>query len=161
MVGVQGRSHLVWYGYSCNYIGHGYLHGNLVIVSGKVTCRYTCIRKSSPSFLPEDLILLQIITIDSGIATISKIFIQPPETLDTLNPRRTNTRNIPVIDLKGINSESHHPEIVVQIKKAANECGFFPSNQPLNPRNSVRRNDPSSQIIPRAIGGKQGILLFL
>ncbi|KAK8583902.1 hypothetical protein V6N13_109291 [Hibiscus sabdariffa] len=59
--------------------------------------------------------------IDSSNAAIPKIFIQPP----TLDPRRTDTSNILVIGLEGIRSESHCPEMVVQIKKAANKWAFF------------------------------------
>ncbi|XWS59430.1 hypothetical protein CRYUN_Cryun08bG0121100 [Craigia yunnanensis] len=62
--------------------------------------------------------------IDSGIASIPKIFIQPPETLSTLNPSQTNT-SIPVIDLENISSQAHRPKIVEQIKEAASEWGFF------------------------------------
>ncbi|XP_022745785.1 1-aminocyclopropane-1-carboxylate oxidase homolog 4-like [Durio zibethinus] len=62
--------------------------------------------------------------IDSGIASIPKIFIQPPETLSTLNPYQTNT-SIPVIDLENITSQAHRPKLVQQIKEAASEWGFF------------------------------------
>ncbi|KAL4354011.1 hypothetical protein GQ457_06G010290 [Hibiscus cannabinus] len=65
--------------------------------------------------------------IDSGIESIPRIFVQPPETLATLKPcqSQTNATDIPVIDLQNINSEPHRPKIVEQIKKAANEWGFF------------------------------------
>lgn len=66
--------------------------------------------------------------VDSGISSIPKIFIQPPETLSTLNSSsQTNTNNnsIPVIDLENIASQPHRPKIVAQIKEAANEWGFF------------------------------------
>ncbi|GMJ02899.1 hypothetical protein like AT1G06620 [Hibiscus trionum] len=63
--------------------------------------------------------------IDSGIDSIPRIFVQPPETLASLKPSQTKATNIPVIDLQNINSEPHRPKIVEQIKKAANEWGFF------------------------------------
>ncbi|KAE8661236.1 putative ubiquitin [Hibiscus syriacus] len=63
--------------------------------------------------------------IDSGIASIPKIFVQPPETLASLSPSQPNAGNIPVIDLENINSEAHRPTIVEEIRKAANEWGFF------------------------------------
>ncbi|OMO68394.1 Oxoglutarate/iron-dependent dioxygenase [Corchorus olitorius] len=64
---------------------------------------------------------------DSGITSIPKFFIQPPEILSTLNPpSQTNTsNNIPVIDLENINSQTHRPKVVEQIKEAAREWGFF------------------------------------
>ncbi|OMO67926.1 Oxoglutarate/iron-dependent dioxygenase [Corchorus capsularis] len=63
---------------------------------------------------------------DSGLASIPKIFIHPPEVLSTLKPpSQTNTANIPVIDLQNINSQTHRPEIVKKIKEAAKEWGFF------------------------------------
>ncbi|OMP12297.1 Oxoglutarate/iron-dependent dioxygenase [Corchorus olitorius] len=63
---------------------------------------------------------------DSGMASIPKFFIQPPEVLSTLKPLpQTNTGDIPVIDLENINSQTHRPEIVKQIKEAAKEWGFF------------------------------------
>ncbi|OMO82337.1 Oxoglutarate/iron-dependent dioxygenase [Corchorus capsularis] len=64
---------------------------------------------------------------DSGMASIPKFFIQPPEVLSTLKPPpQTNyTGDIPIIDLENINSQTHHPEIVKQIKEAAKEWGFF------------------------------------
>ncbi|OMO68399.1 hypothetical protein COLO4_29689 [Corchorus olitorius] len=63
---------------------------------------------------------------DSGVASIPKFFIQPPEVLSTLKPpSETNTANIPVIDLQNIKSQTHRPEIIKQIKEAAKEWGFF------------------------------------
>ncbi|XVE96392.1 hypothetical protein REPUB_Repub02eG0217600 [Reevesia pubescens] len=63
--------------------------------------------------------------IDSGITSIPRFFVQPPETLSTLNPSQITNTSIPVIDLENINSQSHRPKIVEQIRAAASEWGFF------------------------------------
>ncbi|XVE96393.1 hypothetical protein REPUB_Repub02eG0217700 [Reevesia pubescens] len=63
--------------------------------------------------------------IDAGIASIPKFFIQPPETLSTLNPSQITNTSTPVIDLENINLQSHRPKIIEQIRAAASEWGFF------------------------------------
>ncbi|XVF41805.1 hypothetical protein PTKIN_Ptkin01aG0310100 [Pterospermum kingtungense] len=63
--------------------------------------------------------------VDSGISSIPKIFIQPPETLSTLNPPSQTNTTIPVIDIENITSQAHRPKLVQQIQEAASEWGFF------------------------------------
>ncbi|GLT62699.1 hypothetical protein SLA2020_353160 [Shorea laevis] len=63
---------------------------------------------------------------DSGIATIPRFFVHPPETLSDLKPSSSKPcANIPVIDLSNKDSPTHRLEIVNQIKKAATTWGFF------------------------------------
>ncbi|KAK2988875.1 hypothetical protein RJ640_021815, partial [Escallonia rubra] len=62
---------------------------------------------------------------DSGITTIPRIFIHPPENLPA-SKSPSSYDGIPVIDLSGINDAVHgRPQIVQQVKEAAKEWGFF------------------------------------
>uniref|UniRef100_A0A2N9IPT6 Fe2OG dioxygenase domain-containing protein n=1 Tax=Fagus sylvatica TaxID=28930 RepID=A0A2N9IPT6_FAGSY len=61
---------------------------------------------------------------DSGITSIPRIFLQPPETLSDLQSSSTCT-NIPVINLSNINSNDHRLKIVEQVKEATKTWGFF------------------------------------
>ncbi|KAM7531563.1 hypothetical protein LguiB_034973 [Lonicera macranthoides] len=61
---------------------------------------------------------------DSGITTIPKFFIHPPETLSDLNSF-TTFASIPTIDLANVNSDHHRPLIVKRVKEAASAWGFF------------------------------------
>ncbi|KAA8516751.1 hypothetical protein F0562_017051 [Nyssa sinensis] len=61
---------------------------------------------------------------DSGIATIPKFFVHPPETLSDLKSSST-CAGIPVIDLSGLKSHLDRPKIVEQIREAARTWGFF------------------------------------
>ncbi|KAF3432122.1 hypothetical protein FNV43_RR26861 [Rhamnella rubrinervis] len=61
--------------------------------------------------------------VDSGLTTIPRFFIYPPETLSDLKPdshTRPESISIPIIDLSGSRSA-----IVDQISRAAREFGFF------------------------------------
>ncbi|GLT94729.1 hypothetical protein SLE2022_124570 [Rubroshorea leprosula] len=63
---------------------------------------------------------------DSGIATIPRFFVHPPETLSDLKPNTSKScANIPIINLSNKDSSTHRPEIVNQIKEAATTWGFF------------------------------------
>ncbi|XP_050226974.1 1-aminocyclopropane-1-carboxylate oxidase homolog 3-like [Mercurialis annua] len=61
---------------------------------------------------------------DSGITTIPKMFIHPPESLPDFNQMKTQT-NIPIIDLAYMNSKDHRARIISQVKEAATNWGFF------------------------------------
>ncbi|KAI8562996.1 hypothetical protein RHMOL_Rhmol03G0079600 [Rhododendron molle] len=61
---------------------------------------------------------------DSGITTIPKFFVHPPETLSGLKSSSTFT-GIPVIDLSNMESASNRAKIVEQIRDAAKTWGFF------------------------------------
>ncbi|KAA8516747.1 hypothetical protein F0562_017055 [Nyssa sinensis] len=61
---------------------------------------------------------------DSGIATIPKFFVHPPETLSDLKSSSA-CAGIPVIDLSGLKSQLDRPKIVEQIREAARTWGFF------------------------------------
>ncbi|KAA8516744.1 hypothetical protein F0562_017058 [Nyssa sinensis] len=61
---------------------------------------------------------------DSGITTIPKIFVHPPETLPEIRSSSTSA-SIPLIDLANVKSDLHRPKIVEQISDAARNWGFF------------------------------------
>ncbi|XP_059463301.1 1-aminocyclopropane-1-carboxylate oxidase homolog 4-like [Corylus avellana] len=61
---------------------------------------------------------------DSGITSIPRFFVHPPETLSDLKSSST-CASIPVIDLSGVNSAAHRRKIVEQVKEAAATWGFF------------------------------------
>lgn len=61
---------------------------------------------------------------DSGITSIPRFFVHPPETLSDLKSSSTYT-NIPVIDLSAVNSTADRHKIVEQVKEAATTWGFF------------------------------------
>ncbi|KAI3419546.1 Fe2OG dioxygenase domain-containing protein [Psidium guajava] len=63
---------------------------------------------------------------DSGITSIPKIFVHPPDTLSDLKPSlNAATLSIPVIDLSGLDSTDRRLSIIAQIKEAARNWGFF------------------------------------
>ncbi|XP_010245588.1 PREDICTED: 1-aminocyclopropane-1-carboxylate oxidase homolog 4-like [Nelumbo nucifera] len=62
--------------------------------------------------------------VDSGLSTIPRFFVHPPDRLSTLSPSSFLSVDIPVISLAGINS-SRRAEIVNEIRAAAGICGFF------------------------------------
>ncbi|KAL5545808.1 hypothetical protein UlMin_005495 [Ulmus minor] len=62
---------------------------------------------------------------DSGITSIPKIFIHPPETLSELKQSPDQSISIPLIDLSLINSPTHRPKLIDQVKSAAKTFGFF------------------------------------
>jgi isopenicillin N synthase-like dioxygenase len=61
---------------------------------------------------------------DSGITSIPRFFVHPPETLSDLKSFSTHT-NIPVIDLSAVNTTTQRRKIVEQVKEAATTWGFF------------------------------------
>lgn len=61
---------------------------------------------------------------DSGITSIPRFFVHPPETLSDLKTSSTCT-DIPLIDLSDFHSSSHLFKIVEQVKEAARTWGFF------------------------------------
>ncbi|XP_062166490.1 1-aminocyclopropane-1-carboxylate oxidase homolog 1-like [Alnus glutinosa] len=61
---------------------------------------------------------------DSGITSIPRFFVHPPETLSDLKSSSTCT-SIPVIDLSAANSTTRRRQIVEQVKEAATTWGFF------------------------------------
>ncbi|CAL5395256.1 unnamed protein product [Camellia sinensis] len=64
--------------------------------------------------------------VDAGIATVPKIFIQPPDNLNkTTNPNNIHF-NFPIIDLTGIDKDPiRRREVVDEIREAAENWGFF------------------------------------
>jgi hypothetical protein len=66
--------------------------------------------------------------VDSGITTIPRFFVHPPETLSDLKPgTRTGSgpEIIPAIDLSGLDSGNRRSVIVEEIRRAASTFGFF------------------------------------
>ncbi|XP_050232402.1 1-aminocyclopropane-1-carboxylate oxidase homolog 4-like [Mercurialis annua] len=66
--------------------------------------------------------------LDSGLTTIPRIFIHPPETLSGINPvnRKPGSDHvIPTIDLSGVHSGDRRSTIVEEISRASRELGFF------------------------------------
>ncbi|XP_028127286.1 1-aminocyclopropane-1-carboxylate oxidase homolog [Camellia sinensis] len=64
--------------------------------------------------------------VDAGIATVPKIFIQPPDNLNkTTNPNNIQF-NFPIIDLTGIDKDPiPRREVVDEIREAVENWGFF------------------------------------
>ncbi|KAL6179366.1 hypothetical protein ACLB2K_050881 [Fragaria x ananassa] len=64
---------------------------------------------------------------DSGITSIPRFFIHPPETLPckNLNSSTNAASSIPLLDLANLYSPTHRPKIIQQIKEAASTWGFF------------------------------------
>ncbi|KAK4419405.1 1-aminocyclopropane-1-carboxylate oxidase4 [Sesamum alatum] len=62
---------------------------------------------------------------DSGVSTIPRIFIHPPESLSGLRNPSSSSVQIPLIDLSHADSNPHPPEIVQKIRDAAKTWGFF------------------------------------
>jgi len=67
--------------------------------------------------------------VDSGITTIPRLFIHPPETLSDLKPgseaRTGPDVVIPTIDLSGVDSDARRSVIVDEIRRASSSYGFF------------------------------------
>ncbi|KAF3432129.1 hypothetical protein FNV43_RR26868 [Rhamnella rubrinervis] len=66
--------------------------------------------------------------VDSGLTTIPRIFIHPPETLSDLkstSQTRPDSISIPTIDLSGCYDSDLRSTIADQISRAARESGFF------------------------------------
>lgn len=64
---------------------------------------------------------------ESGITSIPRFFIHPPETLSDLSAssHSSSLGAIPVIDLSGLDSVTDRPELVQQVREAARTWGFF------------------------------------
>lgn len=65
---------------------------------------------------------------DSGITSIPRFFIHPPDALSDLKPRstsRSNSNLIPTIDLSGVDDSDRRPAIVEQVSGACRRFGFF------------------------------------
>lgn len=62
--------------------------------------------------------------VDSGLRSIPRFFIHPPDTLSSLRPGRPGLDLIPTIDLSGVDSHQR-PEIVERVSRACRELGFF------------------------------------
>ncbi|XP_059446087.1 1-aminocyclopropane-1-carboxylate oxidase homolog 4-like [Corylus avellana] len=67
--------------------------------------------------------------VDSGITTIPRFFVHPPETLSDLKPgsevRSGSDLVIPAIDLSGVDSDARRSVIVDEIRRASSSFGFF------------------------------------
>ncbi|KAJ7954310.1 1-aminocyclopropane-1-carboxylate oxidase-like 1 [Quillaja saponaria] len=63
--------------------------------------------------------------VDSGINSIPRFFIHPPEILSDLKPTPESKNQILTIDLSGVDSPDHRSTIVNQIRKASADFGFF------------------------------------
>ena len=63
---------------------------------------------------------------DSGITSIPRFFIHPPQTLSQLKSSSSSSSpGIPMIDLSNLDSPHHRPKIVDQIREASKTWGFF------------------------------------
>ncbi|KAA8516743.1 hypothetical protein F0562_017059 [Nyssa sinensis] len=62
---------------------------------------------------------------ESGITTIPKFFVHPPEVVSNHKSSTASAGGIPLIDLSDAKSELHRPKIVQQISDAARTWGFF------------------------------------
>ncbi|XP_068661062.1 1-aminocyclopropane-1-carboxylate oxidase homolog 4-like [Aristolochia californica] len=63
--------------------------------------------------------------LDSGITTIPRFFIHPPENLTCLRSTHPGAIQIPTVDLSDLYSNSARSQIIKQISDAASEFGFF------------------------------------
>ncbi|KAI9159844.1 hypothetical protein LWI28_002429 [Acer negundo] len=66
--------------------------------------------------------------VDSGITTIPRFFIHPPDKLSDLSPNSTTRPGsdvIPTIDLSGVNDSDLRSTIVEKVTCASRELGFF------------------------------------
>lgn len=61
---------------------------------------------------------------DSGITTIPRIFIHPPEKISAVASSADGI-GIPVIDLSDVHSPDKWPAIVERVREAASTWGFF------------------------------------
>lgn len=61
---------------------------------------------------------------DTGITTIPRFFVHPPETLSDVKSSSVQIE-IPVIDLANVGSDHHRSKIIEQIRDAAKIWGFF------------------------------------
>ncbi|KAH7841367.1 hypothetical protein Vadar_028966 [Vaccinium darrowii] len=62
---------------------------------------------------------------DSGITTIPKFFVHPPETISDLRKSLVTGVGIPVIDLSNVDTEAGRAKAVGEIREAAKTWGFF------------------------------------
>ncbi|XP_052172786.1 1-aminocyclopropane-1-carboxylate oxidase homolog 4-like [Diospyros lotus] len=62
---------------------------------------------------------------DSGITTIPKFFVHPPETLSDLKKSSSFGSEIPVIDLSNLHCQTNREKIIKEVREAAKTWGFF------------------------------------
>lgn len=62
--------------------------------------------------------------LESGVTTLPRIFVHPPEILSDLKPGKRHV-TIPVVDLSGSYSDDQHAAVVEDVRRAASEFGFF------------------------------------
>lgn len=64
--------------------------------------------------------------VDSGVAKVPQIFIRPPDNSDNLTVSNNIQLSVPVIDLKGIDTDPiRRRQIVGKVRNASEACGFF------------------------------------
>lgn len=65
--------------------------------------------------------------VDAGITKVPRIFIYPPDNLDTilLSSSKTPKFNFPIIDLHGIEKDPTRQQIVEKVRDASETGGFF------------------------------------
>ncbi|GER25518.1 2-oxoglutarate (2OG) and Fe(II)-dependent oxygenase superfamily protein [Striga asiatica] len=64
--------------------------------------------------------------IDSGIKTVPRIFIRPPDELAQEKNHIQSNLQVPIIDLSGVNEDACAREkIIGEVKRASSEWGFF------------------------------------
>ncbi|KAL3828717.1 hypothetical protein ACJIZ3_017519 [Penstemon smallii] len=64
--------------------------------------------------------------VDTGITKVPRIFVHPPENINSFTTPNSNQFNFPVINLDGINKDpTKHKEIVEKIRDASGSWGFF------------------------------------
>jgi len=90
--------------------------------------------------------------IDSGITSIPRIFIHPPETLSDLKSKRSTrlpdseSNLIPTIDLSGLEDSNRRSAVVDKVGRACREFGFF----------QVVNHGVPLEVLDRTIGGIKG-----
>ncbi|KAJ4710055.1 1-aminocyclopropane-1-carboxylate oxidase-like 1-like [Melia azedarach] len=62
--------------------------------------------------------------VDSGITSIPRFFVLPPDALSGVR-RRPNQDVVPIIDLSGVDSDLLRPTIVENVARASRELGIF------------------------------------
>ncbi|PNT15814.2 hypothetical protein POPTR_010G107500v4 [Populus trichocarpa] len=90
--------------------------------------------------------------IDSGITSIPRIFIHPPETLSDLKSKRSTrlpdseSNLIPTIDISGLEDSNRRSAVVDKVGRACREFGFF----------QVVNHGVPLEVLDRTIGGIKG-----
>ncbi|KAG6759506.1 1-aminocyclopropane-1-carboxylate oxidase [Populus alba x Populus x berolinensis] len=90
--------------------------------------------------------------IDSGITSIPRIFIHPPETLSDLKSKRSTrlpdseSNLIPTIDISGLEDSNRRSAVVDKVGRACREFGFF----------QVVNHGVPLEVLDRTIGAIKG-----